>query len=331
MAAYTSHENVEAFEKDAVHVSVVVPTRNRPNDVRRCLESLSRVQYVSWSVVLVDQSDDDRTKIVAQSFVHRLPHLDYRHMLDRGASRARNAGIAYSTGDIIAFLDDDCTVTDVWLQQVTEAFRRHPQAALAFGAVKGAPHDPKECFIPSFPIQREQVIRGKRAFLRPDGMSASMYLRRPTARQVGLFDALLGPGTQFSYGGEDNDYVYRCLVSGYSVLRTPSIVTQHYGSRDYKSGAATRLFQGYAYCAGATDLKLLRSGHPIALVLMMSHLLYFLARTNWVNLILQRGPSNAERIVFYIRGGLASLRLKVDRRKRLFEGRIEPAAGRSVA
>lgn len=301
-----------------LHISVVVPTRNRPVDVQRCLASLCAVRYPAWDILVVDQSDDARTCAVVDAFAGALPHLAYYRASDRGASLARNHGIERTRGEIIAFLDDDCTVRSDWLEQVAGAFGRHPEAAIVFGAVNSAPHDPSQYFVPVFPVRREQTVQGRRAFLRPDGMSASMYLRRDACIAVGPFDACLGPGTDFAFGGEDNDYIYRCLLAGYSTVRTPAIVTEHYGFRDYADGSAQRLIRGYAYCAGATDLKLLRCGQPIALVLMASHIAYFLVRTSWTNALLRRGPSNAERLGYYLQGALASLRLRINRPRRLF-------------
>jgi GT2 family glycosyltransferase len=270
------------------------------------------VNYQSWDVLLVDQSDDGRTRHVAQELSRLLPNLSYRHMKEKGQSRACNIGIEASSGEIIAFLHDDCTMESDWLEQISSAFERWPRAALVFGTVKSAPTNPNESFTPVYPVEREQLIRGRRAFVRPDGMGATMYLRRAVVERVGLFDACLGPGSQFTFGGEDNDYIYRCLVAGYSVARTPTIVLEHYGARSYANGDAARLFRNYAYSAGITDMKLLRTGHRVALVLMASHLTYFILE------MLRHGPGNIDRLGMYLRGLHGSFQLEVDSRRHLF-------------
>ncbi len=202
-----------------------------------------------------------------------------------------------------------------WLQQIAQAFARHPDAALVFGTAVAPPHDPDEYFVPIFPVTREHAIRGYRAFVRPDGMGATMCIRRKALTHVGLLDTYLGVGSPLSFGGEDNDYIYRCLMAGYSVVRTPQIQLVHHGARSRRNGDAKRLFRGYAYSAGITDMKLLRSGHPIAVLLMTSHLAYFALE------MLRRGPRDAGRLAMYLRGLVGSFQLQVDRQTGLFTPR----------
>jgi glycosyltransferase involved in cell wall biosynthesis len=102
-----------------IHLAVVIPTRNRPEDVRRCLESPAAVQYADWEVLLVDQSTDDQTRRIAREMADRLP-TDLRIRTSRGW-RARNLGVG-RTRDRIVFLDDDCTVAPDWLERVAATF-----------------------------------------------------------------------------------------------------------------------------------------------------------------------------------------------------------------
>src|SRR5688500_5246798 len=111
---------------DAPRVAVVIPTRNRPEDVRRCLASLEAVRYPDWEVVVVDQSTDDQTATITRAMMGRVPGLAYYHMKASGVSRARNEGAARTRGALIVFLDDDCTVEPDWLDRTVAAFKRHP-------------------------------------------------------------------------------------------------------------------------------------------------------------------------------------------------------------
>ncbi len=308
----------------SAHISVVIPTRNRPEDVRRCLDSLAAVRFAFWDVLLVDQSDDDcfeQTKVVVDEFAQALHHIRHQRMYERGPARARNLGMEETTGDIVAFLDDDCTVQGDWLEQVAAAFVRHPQAALVIGKVERAPYDPEEVLVPAYPIKRELVIHGNLAFVRPDGAGAAMYVRRAVPNRVGPLDVRLGPGSLYFNGGEDNDYIYRCLVSGYSIVRVPSIIVTHYGSKPYNDGSASRLLLNNAYCAAAVDMKLLRCGYPIALLVMASHILYFLVRFNVRDVITHRTPSSLHLLVMYAHGLIASFRFGINRQRMLYAER----------
>src|SRR5689334_7198003 len=139
------------------HISVLIPTCDRPDDLRRCLESLANVAYPAWDVLVVDQSDDVRMQALVESYAHRLPQLAYRRIDQKGACHARNVGFQMVDGNIVALLDDDCTVEANWLMQVASAFERHPRAALIMGTVRSAPHDPSQCYIPVFEVSEEQT------------------------------------------------------------------------------------------------------------------------------------------------------------------------------
>lgn len=89
-------------------VSVVVPTRDRPDTLRQALESIRALEAddLTFEILIGDNGADPQTKVVAAEFgaIH-LP------VAQNGAGAARNAGLAAATGEFIAFLDDD----DVWL------------------------------------------------------------------------------------------------------------------------------------------------------------------------------------------------------------------------
>lgn len=95
----------------AVRVSVVVATFNGGRTLRTCLESLQRLNYPDYEVILVDDGSTDRTPEIAAEF----PAIRYLRQTNQGLSAARNAGIRAATGEIVAFTDDDCRADEDWL------------------------------------------------------------------------------------------------------------------------------------------------------------------------------------------------------------------------
>ena len=86
-------------------VSVVIPTHDRPDLLLRAVASVLAQTVTDLEVVVVDDGSarpvevhDDRVTVL-------------RHDTALGAPAARNTGVAASTGDVVAFLDDD----DQWL------------------------------------------------------------------------------------------------------------------------------------------------------------------------------------------------------------------------
>jgi glycosyltransferase involved in cell wall biosynthesis len=89
-------------------VSVVVPTRNRPDTLRQALASIRALEAddITFEILVGDNGDDPRTRAVCTEFGAK--HLP---VSEAGAGAARNAGLFAATGELIAFLDDD----DVWM------------------------------------------------------------------------------------------------------------------------------------------------------------------------------------------------------------------------
>ncbi len=99
--------------------SVVVCTRQRPRLLERCLASLVRLDHPSYEIVVVDNTPGDpETERVAAS-------AGARYVLEprTGLSRGRNGGARASSGDFVAYTDDDAVVEPGWLKGHGDAFQ----------------------------------------------------------------------------------------------------------------------------------------------------------------------------------------------------------------
>lgn len=306
----------------APSITVAIPTCNRPVDIKRCLDSLSLVRYSNWHVLVIDQSDHDETRILVDQFRERLPYLEYCRMAEKGLTRARNLALRSAQGEILAFIDDDCTVEPCWLRDVAAAFMRHPEIPLIFGQVRPVPHDPKRCFIPGHEIGKGRILRGRLAFLRAGSiMGASMYLRRAICMQVGPYDVYAGPGAKFNI--EDRDYAYRHLSAGYPVLLTPRITVAHHGARLYAHMSTRALLRSYGFGFGAQDMKFLRCGDRAAPLIIVGHIFKMLGFIVWPRALSGRiRGSHSTWIVMYFLGLLAGTRVAVMRDTGLW-GRLD--------
>ena len=87
-------------------VSVVIPTHNRGDLLPRAIRSVLQQTYLNLQCIVVDDASTENTAQVVYQFEDdRLVYLF--HESNRGASAARNTGIAHAKGKLIAFLDDD--------------------------------------------------------------------------------------------------------------------------------------------------------------------------------------------------------------------------------
>lgn len=101
--------------------SVVIPVRNEEENIRKCLDSLRRMNFApkQFEVIVVDNGSTDRTKEVALTFKESLS----LHVLDRPnvyIAAVRNTGAAVARGRYVAFLDADCEVRPDWLSIAAE-------------------------------------------------------------------------------------------------------------------------------------------------------------------------------------------------------------------
>lgn len=293
---------------DPVRLSVVLSTRNRPEDLQRCVTSILQCDHDSFEVIVVDQSDaavaldpDPRVCVLRSSTI--------------GKSAGLNEGIAVARGPLLVFTDDDCTVSDTWLGDVETVFARNLDVEMMFGNLKPIDHDASETFVPTAEMCRFEVIVGpERAWVR-GGAGANMAARRSMFDRVDGFDELIGPGSRFR-SCEEFDIYYRALAVGYAVARVPHIAVLHWGARSYGDGSGQRLLRSYAYGEGAVigkhlrlgDLRMVRPGVRI----MRSDAAFVLGN------LVQGRLSGAGPWAFKWRGLVRGLRTKVDRDRRVF-------------
>ncbi len=103
-------------------ISVLICTRNRPDDLAWALPSILRNRGVEYEVVVVDQSDGEATAQIVKSHQAQHPCLRYFPTTSRGLSRARNLAITQASGDLMLFTDDDCETGPDWVAHAASLF-----------------------------------------------------------------------------------------------------------------------------------------------------------------------------------------------------------------
>jgi len=119
-------------------VSVIIPSLNSEETLRKCLNSVFRQQYPKekYEVILVDGGSNDRTLEIAKEFPVRIVYEP-----KKGRGNAYNRGIIESKGDVIAFLDSDAYALSSWLKIMINEFKKENKVAAVHCRLKA----PEEC------------------------------------------------------------------------------------------------------------------------------------------------------------------------------------------
>ena len=260
----------------APFISVVICTRDRPDQLVTCLRHLDQQMYPHFEVVVVENvPTGDTVRTLVQARQGRMP---YRYVVEprSGLSWARNTGVAAASGEIIAFLDDDDEPDNHWLAGLANGFARSTDIGCVTGLVVPARldtpaqelfeqlgghsqgrgfelatfsrHGPQD---PLFPLP-------------PFGVGANMAFRREVLACIGGFDVALGAGTPSLAGAETLAFTLT-LLAGYRIAYEPAALMRHHHRRDLDG--LRRQLHGYSVGLTAYYAALMRHRPTAALAL----------------------------------------------------------------
>ena len=203
-------------------ISVLIGTRNRPEVVRRCIDSVMMQDYESLEVIVLDDASSPPmdTAPYANS---RYPVRFIRSDTHLGLAVVRNKLIAEATGDIYFIIDDDAYFTEAdSIKNVAEAFDSNSELGIL--AVKIIDYR-GNTIRPLTPHSRSELRQDETLIDRPHRISyfngGAHALRRTVLQESGTFDEVL------MYGHDEIDLAYSVLGCGYEIFYQPSIVVNH--------------------------------------------------------------------------------------------------------
>jgi glycosyltransferase involved in cell wall biosynthesis len=197
--------------------SIIVPVRNDQNNLRRCLESLTRLHCDSsrFEVIVVDNGSTDETRSVADSFLSGLP-LRVLEKPDAYIAGVRNAGAAVARGRYLAFLDSDCEVPPDWLANASCLV--DADSPSVFGCYYLIPED-SSWIARLWYDERDKKGKGKVSYL-PAG---DLFVSRELYQRLGGFDESIQTN-------EDYEFCQRAWAAGSPVFCSPTMGVIHWGT-----------------------------------------------------------------------------------------------------
>ena len=208
--------------------SLIIPVYNRPDEVAELLESLQRIPFRDYEVILVEDGSSVPCEEVAKRYGEELP-IRYYWKPNSGPGQSRNYGAERAKGDWLIVLDSDIIVPEGYFEAL-ESFLKANQVD-AFGGPDRA-HE-------SFTDVQKAINYGMTSFFTTGGIrggkqkldkffprSFNMGIRREVYQALGGFRAM-----RF---GEDIDFSYRIVESGYKTALIPDAWVYHKRRTDFR-------------------------------------------------------------------------------------------------
>lgn len=228
--------------------SVVIPTFNRPEELRGCLAALreQRCEDFDFEVLVVDDGGSADLQPVIDA---ERGEMDVRLLRqpNAGPGQARNTGAAEARGRFLAFTDDDCRPDPEWLDAFRRGFERDARAMLG-GRTLNQLHDNP------FSSASQRVADLVYDYYNPDPDRAFFFASNNMAFPAGTFRDCGGFTPCFRVGAEDREICDRWRVGGRRLLYCPRAVIHHAHHLTFRSFSK----QHFNYGRGASRYHRLR-------------------------------------------------------------------------
>ena len=207
-------------------VTIVINTLNRAHLLKNTLQSLQYLDYDKFEVVVVNGSSTDETDNLLKIWQDK---IKIGKCIEANISKSRNIGIAMSSGDFIAFIDDDAIPEPEWLSQAVTAFKSNEIAA-----VGGKVFDRTGYAFQYEYANADRLGNGKwqltkpsphycfpMAFEFPYLQGTNAIFRRYPLLEIGGFDE------EFEYYLDETDVCLRLMDAGYVIRQLPNAFVHH--------------------------------------------------------------------------------------------------------
>ena len=211
------------FSKAESSFSIIVPTFNRPLQLDRCMDCLTRLDYTKsqYEVVVVDDGSSSSMESVVEPY-RQIMNISLIVQNNSGPGIARNTGVANSSGRFIAFTDDDCKPDKGWLASLFERLVENPDRMYG-----GHVHNALDANIYSSASQA--LVDYLYTYYNLETEHSQFYTSNNMAMARDVFDATGGFDSNFpGLCGEDRELCDHLRHCGYGLTYVPDAIVYHY-------------------------------------------------------------------------------------------------------
>ncbi len=255
-----------------IDVSVLIPTHNRAEGLRRTLDKMKAVHCRSLSVefVIIDNGSTDNTRSIVASFDEYLP-IRYLYEPRPGKNCALNFALDEAPiGEIVVFTDDDVDPEPNWLNAIVDTSKRWPKHSVFGGRIyvvwphNSIPEWAKDPHIQMLGFTAHNIsdcecVYGERSF--PFG--PNFWVRRHIIADGLRFDESIGPRPKNRIMGSESSFLLKLRDYGYEFVYSPHSIVGHRIQPEALTAIgiwrrAFRLGRGFSHYLGMPDIKQLK-------------------------------------------------------------------------
>ena len=236
-------------------ISVVIPSRDRPRQLARCLEALaaSACARELFQVIVVDDGSRTPLEPSVREWAGRLT-LRVLRQSNAGPAAARNAGAAAAAGQLLAFTDDDCLPDAQWLPALSRQAAATPQRLLGGRTINALPRNP-------YASASQAIVDVVYRHYNSEPEHPRFFASNNMAVPADLFARIGGFSPSFRTS-EDRELCDRWLAAGWEMAYVPDAVVRH--AHDLTAAGFWR--QHFSYGQGAYRFQTQRAARdPLAM------------------------------------------------------------------
>jgi GT2 family glycosyltransferase len=200
----------------APFVSVIVCSYNGGRTLAACLDSLGKLNYPDYEIILVDDGSTDDTRDIAEQF----PHVRYIYQENHGLSHARNTGAAAATGEVFAYTDSDCMADLDWLYYLIGTLVSGDYAGVGGPNMTPPAQNWIQACVAAAPGGPSHVLLTDTIAEHIPGCNMAFY--RWAFENIGGFDP------EYHKAGDDVDFCWRLQQAGCVIAFSPTAIVWHH-------------------------------------------------------------------------------------------------------
>ncbi|HKP16810.1 MAG TPA: glycosyltransferase [Gemmatimonadaceae bacterium] len=218
----SSQPNLRTANTTVPTVTVVIPTFSRAESLTRCLEALANqtLSRGAYEVIVCDDGSPSPVAPIVQRFADRMAVRAVRRSR-AGPAAARNEGARHARAQLLAFTDDDCVPTPLWLELLVERAKRHPGHMIGGSIVNVLPEDP-------FATATQLIMSAVYDYYSQNAVGHQFFSTTNLAVPANRFWLLDGFSERFPRAaGEDYDFCARWAEAGFPTEYAPEVEVGH--------------------------------------------------------------------------------------------------------